>query len=181
MVSPSSNPQPQSLITSPPLSAGAAVTYPFPSNTEIASQVPSGTGGTSSDEELPLDPESDGGAQERASVLATQAAKPISTPGHWDFFISHTQRNDSAKLLATELFYSLRGEGCSAWLDVKMGSMSEVAMEEGVRNSTCMIAIISDRPAEESHYFRRDFCLQELRWAVESNVQIQPVSLLEPH
>ena len=35
----------------------------------------------------------------------------LNPPGHWNFFISHTQRNEAAKLLATELYFTLIGTG----------------------------------------------------------------------
>ena len=38
-----------------------------------------------------------------------------------------------------------------------------------------MIAVITKGPDPESDYFNRPLCLQELRWAVEAGVQIQPV------
>jgi hypothetical protein len=57
-------------------------------------------------------------------------------------------------------------------------------MQEGVRNSGVVIAIITpacadpDRPddgPESNAYFARDLCVQELRWAREAGVPIQPV------
>ena len=34
-------------------------------------------------------------------------------------------------------------------------------------------------PADDDHYFRRDFCLAELRWAIDAGVAIQPVVRVE--
>ena len=100
----------------------------------------------------------------------------INAPGRWDVFISHTQRNANAKLLALDLYGSLKERGITAWLDVKMKNRDEAAMREGVRNSTICVAIISDGDGTDgTAYFMRPFCLSELRWAVEANVFIQPV------
>ena len=52
----------------------------------------------------------------------------------------------------------------------------------GVQHSLCVIAIVSGAPdgeGEELAYFRRDFCLKELRWAVEAKVWVQPVVAAE--
>ena len=107
---------------------------------------------------------------------STKEAAIINAPGRWDVFISHTQRNANAKLLASELFSSLKEHGITAWLDVKMKKRDERAMREGVRNSTICVAIISDGDgADDTAYFKRDFCLKELRWAVEAGIFVQPV------
>jgi hypothetical protein len=61
---------------------------------------------------------------------------------------------------------------------------SLAAMQEGVRNSAVMIAIITpacvnpDKPHDDpgsNAYFARDYCVKELRWAREAGVPIQPV------
>ena len=55
-----------------------------------------------------------------------QAAQPvvsggaINSPGHWDFFLSHTQRDDRAVALAEMLCGSLKEMGKTVWLDVHM-------------------------------------------------------------
>ena len=51
-------------------------------------------------------------------------------PGNWTCFISHTQQEEKAKLLASELFASLTHRGYAPWLDVKMRDKSELAMKE---------------------------------------------------
>ena len=56
-----------------------------------------------------------------------------------------------------------------------MDNKNEEAMREGVLNSRCVIAIITEGPTKKENYFERKYCLQELRWALESNVKIQPV------
>ena len=52
-------------------------------------------------------------------------------------------------------------------------------MREGILNARCVIAIITEGPTKEKNYFKRGFCLKELRWALESNVKIQPVVRVE--
>ena len=75
------------------------------------------------------------------------------------------------------------------WFDVEMGQKSEAAMEEGVKNSSHLIAIVTgsysadratsrtsfDEHAQGNAYFSRSYCLQELRWATSSGINIQPV------
>ena len=56
-----------------------------------------------------------------------------------------------------------------------MDNKNEEAMREGVLNSRCVIAIITEGPTKKENYFERPFCLKELRWALKSNVKIQPV------
>ena len=43
--------------------------------------------------------------------ITRSARRRAEPPGHWNFFISHTQRNEAAKLLATELHFTLIGTG----------------------------------------------------------------------
>ena len=109
-------------------------------------------------------------------------------PGRWVAFLSHTQRHGDAKAIAQRLFFSFRERELPAWLDVNMPQRSEAAMREGVVNSVCVVAIITgasvnsdtpDAPAESNAYFRRRFCCNELRWAREAGVPIQPVVRFE--
>eukprot|EP00240_Pyramimonas_obovata_P016210 CAMPEP_0118935886 /NCGR_PEP_ID=MMETSP1169-20130426/15885_1 /TAXON_ID=36882 /ORGANISM="Pyramimonas obovata, Strain CCMP722" /LENGTH=269 /DNA_ID=CAMNT_0006878961 /DNA_START=142 /DNA_END=954 /DNA_ORIENTATION=+ len=104
------------------------------------------------------------------------SAAALNKPGLWDFFISHTQRNDAAVALAEKLYASLKERGKKVWLDVNMKRRDEAAMEEGVRNSGCVIAVITDGDGVPGNaYFERPFCLKELRWGMESRKYIQPV------
>jgi len=87
----------------------------------------------------------------------------------------------------------LEAQGLTVWLDVSMAKRSEAAMKEGVKNSKCVIAIITgsfyaeqtssrasfDEHAEENAYFNRKFCIQELRWAKSFDVHIQPVMSMD--
>lgn len=93
--------------------------------------------------------------------------------------------------LAEKMKNWLKEKGLTVWLDVCMTDRSEAAMKEGVKNSRCVIAIITGPHcdqnvirehrasfsdyAENNSYFRRDFCLKELRWAKAFDVHIQPV------
>ena len=43
------------------------------------------------------------------------------------------QRNTGAKLLAAELYGSLRERGRTVWLDVKMGKLNTAAMQEAAQ------------------------------------------------
>ena len=88
----------------------------------------------------------------------------LNTPGHWDFFLSHTQRNPDAKLLASEMYYALTDLAKTSWLDVKMEECDADAMEEGVRNSMCFVAIVTDS------YFSRAFCCLDPRMTVLRNL-----------
>ncbi|KAK3270961.1 hypothetical protein CYMTET_20666, partial [Cymbomonas tetramitiformis] len=61
-----------------------------------------------------------------------------------------------------------------------MQHRDEAAMEEGVKNSASVIAIITDGDGQSGcAYFERPFCLKELRWAVEAGKYIQPVIRVE--
>jgi hypothetical protein len=112
----------------------------------------------------------------------------INQPGNWDFMISYTQRNAVSETLAVKISGELRKRGKTVWLDVEMDERDETAMEEGVKNSQCVIAIVSgpvmdpenpDVKPEANAYFRRPFCLSELRWAMDAEVSILPVVAAE--
>lgn len=97
-------------------------------------------------------------------------------PLHWDVFLSHSQRDDRAVVLAEALFASLKEKGVSAWLDVKMQRRDIQAMEEGCRNCDMFVAIVTDGSAvKDNGYFAREFCRKELAWAMEAGVAVQPV------
>ena len=84
----------------------------------------------------------------------------------WNFFLSHTQRDDAAKLLASELWAELKMKhGLDSWLDVKMPSRDSGAMEAGVKEADCFIAIITDNGKDS--YFSREMCRQEIAWAAQ--------------
>ena len=92
-------------------------------------------------------------------------------------------------LLAEGIWGSLTSEhGLKVWLDVKMPDKSEAAMKHGVQNSKMIIAIVNgtcvnpDRPGDDparNTLFRREYCVQELRWAKEARKIIQPTIRLE--
>ena len=65
-----------------------------------------------------------------------------------------------------------------------MNDPGEEAMKEGVQNSKLFLAVITgpcinnDKPnddPDDNAYFKRKYCLKELRWAIQSGVSIQPV------
>ena len=99
--------------------------------------------------------------------------------------ISYTQRNASAKHLAAELYSSLRERDVTVWLDVKMGKLNEDAMKEATQHSRCIIAVVTgperDGDSEENAYFKRQYCMNELRWArVRTTISVCRVSLVSP-
>eukprot|EP01046_Picozoa_sp_COSAG06_P031174 COSAG06_NODE_3014_length_5960_cov_2.963146_1_plen_1145_part_00 len=103
-------------------------------------------------------------------------------PGRWDIMISYTQRNPVSETLAAHLHGEFVRRGLAVWLDIKMDKRDEAAMEEGVRNSSCVVAIVSgaaEGQSEDTAYFQRDFCLKELRWAVAAGVFVQPIVAAE--
>ena len=53
----------------------------------------------------------------------------------WNFFLSHTQRNGDAKVMASELFHSFEKKHKRCWLDVKMPKCDKEAMKDGVNGS----------------------------------------------
>jgi hypothetical protein len=101
----------------------------------------------------------------------------VNQPGNWYAMISYTQRSETAKLLAVEIYNSLREQGQEVWLDVKMDRLNEAAMQEAAENSGCIIAVITGEEHGDvsSAYFRREYCISELRWARQAGVPIQPV------
>ena len=108
----------------------------------------------------------------------------LNDPGHWDFFIGHSRRSGQATTLAATLYHELTTKDYTVWLDVKMSDPSTDAMKEGVQNCKLFLAIITgpcmneDNPTdspEKNAYFNRWFCLEELKWAKEAGIPIQPV------
>ena len=94
-------------------------------------------------------------------------------PGHWDFFLSHTQRDDKAVMLAELLIGNLQQMGKTVWLDVRMSRRDRAAMEEGAENSECLIAIVTDNGKDS--YFSREYCRDEIAWAQTAGKSIVPV------
>ena len=78
-------------------------------------------------------------------------------------FLSYTQRDPMAKLIASELYHEFQDRSLECWLDVKMHQRDEAAMEAGVQNAECLIAIFTNNGKDS--YLSRDFCRQEIRWA----------------
>ena len=102
----------------------------------------------------------------------------LNKPGKFWLFVSHTQRDAEGKLLAVEIFHELcpvltEDERGGVWLDVKMEDKSEAAMKEGAVNAKALVCIVTDQ------YFLREYCINELRWAIEARVPIIPVVRVE--
>ena len=100
----------------------------------------------------------------------------INEPGAWHFFISHTQRDGDAKLIATELWAGFKDcFKAECWLDVKLPTRDMAAMKEGIRNSDTCICIITNNGGKDTSYFSRPMCRQEVMWAVLEKKKIVPV------
>jgi len=105
---------------------------------------------------------------------------PLNDPGCWDFYVSHTLGNMEDVIYAEKLHATLNRLGKTVWMDENMPRRGQAAMEEGVRNSKCMIAVVTDGDGEVgSAYFEHPVCLKELRWAREAGKFIQPVLRVE--
>ena len=78
-------------------------------------------------------------------------------------FLSYTQRDPEAKLIASELYHELQDRSLECWLDVKMHQRDEAAMEAGVQNAECLIAIFTNNGKDS--YLSREFCRREILWA----------------
>jgi hypothetical protein len=76
-------------------------------------------------------------------------------------------------MMAEVLFSGLRERGHCVWLDVKMDKCDEMAMKEGVENSSVFLAVVTDDGSNS--YFSREMCCQEVRWAREAGKLIVPV------
>ena len=99
--------------------------------------------------------------------------------------ISYTQRNPAAELLLAEgLYSSFKERGKAVWLDIKVGKLNTAAMKEAMENCGCVLAIVTgpcvradpaagEKP-EDNAYFKRPYCVNELRWGVAAGVPIQP-------
>eukprot|EP00808_Paulinella_micropora_P025368 g3202.t1 len=85
---------------------------------------------------------------------------------------SHTQRGHAGKELVEVLRQGFLRQGLTSWLDIKMKDMSRPAMEEGVCRSRCGIAVLTDEGKEGEAYLDRQYCLDELRWAVAARVPV---------
>ena len=111
------------------------------------------------------------GSEPEEKLLSTE----LTAGKQWHFFLSHTQQNGDAKVLARELYHELEKKGYKCWLDVKMTDQDMEAMKDGVLNSECVLAIITGGKEDEKRYFERPMCRQELNWAIEAGTPIVPV------
>ena len=93
------------------------------------------------------------------------------TRARWNVFLSHTQQHGDGKVIALDLFNTLRAKGLKVWLDVEMIKQDEEAMKEGVENSDCVLAIITGGDVLDKRYFERRMCLEELKWAISESLK----------
>jgi hypothetical protein len=111
---------------------------------------------------------------------------PLNAPGEWDAMISYTQCNAEAKVMAEAVYHAFRERGKTVWLDIKMEQLNADAMREAAQNSKCIVAVVTgpcfapddlerSGDAEKNSYFQRPYCMNELRWAREVGVPIQPI------
>ena len=66
-----------------------------------------------------------------------------------------------------------------------MGKLNEDAMKEAAQHSRCIIAVVTgperDGDSEENAYFKRQYCMNELRWArVRAAIFLCHISLVSP-
>mmetsp|Transcript_5167 Transcript_5167/g.9814 ORF Transcript_5167/g.9814 Transcript_5167/m.9814 type:complete len:364 (+) Transcript_5167:192-1283(+) len=105
---------------------------------------------------------------------------PLNEPGHWDFYISYTKEDPHAVECAIKINSTLTTLGKSVWMHENMMQRGDGAIKEGVCNSGCVIAVITEDDGEdEDAYFERPHCMQDLRWAREAGKFIQPVLRVE--
>ncbi|KAL1496680.1 hypothetical protein AB1Y20_014274 [Prymnesium parvum] len=104
-----------------------------------------------------------------------EASMALNSPGKWKFFISYTQRNAEAEVLASELYNGLKDLRDAVWLDVKMQQCDSDAMMEGVNNSESVIAIFSGGEDIGKRYLQREACVAELKQAIKAGKTIVPV------
>eukprot|EP00808_Paulinella_micropora_P009436 g5510.t1 len=110
-----------------------------------------------------------------ATATAPPAAKVYSDEFKYFAFLSHTQRDPNAKLIASEIYAGFKEQGLPVWLDVKMTERDVAAMRAGVVESACFIPIITDNGQKDCSYFSREMCRQELMWAEEHKKIILPI------
>ena len=125
------------------------------------------------------------------STAATAAALP---PGdttlpagggsEWDYYLSYTTESGHAATAAAELHADLVGQRHRCWFDAEVADSSAAAREQAVRRSCWVLAIVTgasvsaanpDAAPGTNSYFQQQGCLQELRWAREAGVGIQPL------
>lgn len=114
-------------------------------------------------------------AQQKKNKAMIEIMQSINPPGHWDVMISYTQTDAEAKLLAAEVYSALRERGKTAWMDIKMNQLNEAAMREAAENSGCIIAVVTGADGGKNSYFKREYCMKELRWARAKKIPIQPI------
>ena len=97
------------------------------------------------------------------------------TAAHYDFVFSYDELNASSEALAYALYAWILKRGGTA-REVCVGKRDSVVTEAEVKNSKCVIAVVSGpQGGDDTGYFSNSSCLQVLRWATEAEVFIQPI------
>jgi hypothetical protein len=113
--------------------------------------------------------------KQRPTFAAVEKRLALAPGNKWQFFLSHTQQNGDAKVLASTLFYEMKGRGYDCWFDVMMPRQDIAAMKEGVEKSECVLAIITGGDEKDKRYFERQMCVKELTWAINACKTIVPI------
>ena len=131
---------------------------------------------------LPADDATHGGETKTPppSAPSTDARTPINAPGFWKGpFITHTRRSGDGVAVSERVYFEMDVRGLPPWHDCHVTTPSFEGMEEGVKNSSCCVAVVTGPCAnndfnepKDNAYFNRPGCLQELRWAVEAEKPI---------
>ena len=121
------------------------------------------------------------GGETKTPPPSANAGTPINAPGFWKGpFISHTRRSGDGVAVSERVYFEMDVRGLPPWHDCHVTTPSFEGMEEGVKNSSCCVAVVtgpcanddfSDKP-EDNAYFNRPGCIQELRWAVQAEKPI---------
>ncbi len=108
-------------------------------------------------------------------VLSAEAARL--SAGHFDVFLSHCWTpapNSAHHPLTTEIYSLLIEEGHRVWVDtLEMGSRLDSSMENGIKNSSCVVALLSER------YGTRPNCKLELELSRKHGRHVVPC-MVEP-
>jgi len=104
--------------------------------------------------------------------------KHLNEPGRWDFFLSYTQRSGHGREITTQLSATVPNQPHlrTIWHDVRMHTLDDEAMEEGVKGCKVLICVMTqDGDGPGDWYMRRRACVRELRWAIKYGKPIVPV------
>lgn len=102
---------------------------------------------------------------------ASSSTTPDNSDYGYDVFVSHCGK-DTKKTLASHLYYLLEAHGYRAFLDQKKmrtGYDVEEQLNEVIKSASCHVAIFSPL------YAKSKWCLDELKFMLQSGVQIIPI------